>query len=144
MCEPIFTLCARHDHIYIDSNFAKFSTRRVDNTYRTFSENMALKWPGYVLSKTGHIVNSTDRLVEMDALLDLLRSNVIDRYESQKELFFGPQARYTTGPSRENVKVAYATYPRSGNSLMRKYFENVTGLATGSDQVVKHSPNVAL
>ena len=27
---------------------------------------------------------------------------------------------------------------------MRKYFENLTGLATGSDQVIKHSPNVAL
>ena len=38
----------------------------------------------------------------------------------------------------------YATYPRSGNSLMRKYFENVTGIATGSDMVMKHTPNVAL
>lgn len=38
----------------------------------------------------------------------------------------------------------YATYPRSGNSLMRKYFETVTGIATGSDMVMKHGPNVAL
>lgn len=38
----------------------------------------------------------------------------------------------------------YATYPRSGNSLMRKYFENLTGIATGSDMVMKHGPNVAL
>jgi hypothetical protein len=38
----------------------------------------------------------------------------------------------------------YATYPRSGNSLMRKYFENCTGIATGSDMVLKHGPNVAL
>ena len=38
----------------------------------------------------------------------------------------------------------YATYPRSGNSLMRKFFETVTGVATGSDQVMKHGPNVAL
>lgn len=27
---------------------------------------------------------------------------------------------------------------------MRKYFENITGVATGSDMVMKHSPNVAL
>lgn len=27
---------------------------------------------------------------------------------------------------------------------MRKYFENVTGVATGSDMVLKHSANVAL
>ena len=42
------------------------------------------------------------------------------------------------------MRVVYATYPRSGNSLMRKYFENVTGTATGSDMVLKHSSNVAL
>ena len=42
------------------------------------------------------------------------------------------------------MSVMYATYPRSGNSLMRKYFENLTGIATGSDMVMKHSPNVAL
>ena len=28
--------------------------------------------------------------------------------------------------------------------MMRKYFENVTGTATGSDMSLKHSPNVAL
>ena len=42
------------------------------------------------------------------------------------------------------MRVVYATYPRSGNSLMRKYFENVTGTATGSDMVLKHSANCAL
>ena len=40
--------------------------------------------------------------------------------------------------------MAYATYPRSGNSLMRKYFENVTGTATGSDMVLHHQPNISL
>jgi hypothetical protein len=40
--------------------------------------------------------------------------------------------------------VVYATYPRSGNSLMRKYFENVTGVATGSDMIMKHHANFAL
>ena len=64
MCEPIFTLVCRNDYVYIDANFCKFSTRRVDETYRTFSENLALKWPGYVLAASGHIANSTDRLVD--------------------------------------------------------------------------------
>ena len=80
----------------------------------------------------------------MDDLLALMRSKDVDRYQCQKELFFGEQARYTTANSREQAKVVYATYPRSGNSLMRKYFENVTGTATGSDQVIKHQSNMAL
>jgi hypothetical protein len=28
--------------------------------------------------------------------------------------------------------------------MMRKYFENVTGIATGSDMIVKHHANFAL
>ena len=141
--EAFFALAARHDMLYIDQNFAKFSTRRIDDTYRTFSENLAARWPGYILSGQ-HIVNESDRVIHMDHLLALLRSKDLDRYQSQKELFFGNQARYTTGNSQEQMQVVYATYPRSGNSLMRKIFENVTGTATGSDQVLKHSSNVAL
>ena len=40
MSEPIFTMAARHDFFYIDENFTKFSTRRIDDTYKTFSENL--------------------------------------------------------------------------------------------------------
>ena len=99
-CESIFAIACRLDMLYIDPNFAKFSTRRIDETYRTFSENMALRWPGYVLSGE-KIVNSTDRLVHLDDLLSLLRSKNVDRYEREKELFFSNQARYTTGNSQE-------------------------------------------
>ena len=86
----MFALCTRLDYVYIDQNFTKFSTRRVDDTYRTFEENLALKWPGYALAKSGHIMNQTDRLIEMDSLLNLLRSQNIARYESEKDFFFGP------------------------------------------------------
>ena len=42
------------------------------------------------------------------------------------------------------MSVLYATFPRSGSSMMRKYFENVSGIATGSDLNLKHTLNVAL
>ena len=41
MCEPIFTLVARHDFLFIDENFTKFAARRIDETYKTFSENLS-------------------------------------------------------------------------------------------------------
>ena len=30
-------------------------------------------------------------------------------------------------------RVAYATFPRTGNTFLRKYFENITGVFTGSE-----------
>jgi len=86
----------------------------------------------------------SDITIDMDELLGLLRSKDLARYHQVKSHFFGKQARFTNKKAVEQSSVMYATYPRSGNSLMRKYFENVTGVATGSDMVLKHSPNVAL
>ena len=82
-------MTVRHDYLYADANFSTFSTRRVNDTFRTFAENLAHKWPGYILTKSGHIFNGTDRLIQMDDLLALMRSKDVDRYQCQKELFFG-------------------------------------------------------
>ena len=30
-------------------------------------------------------------------------------------------------------KILIATHPRSGNTMLRKHFENITGISTGSD-----------
>ena len=87
--EPIFALCCRYDFLYIDANFTTFSTHRINDTFRTYSENLAFKWPGYVLGRYGHIFNATDQLVNMDQHLNLLRSKDIDRYEREKDILFG-------------------------------------------------------
>ena len=89
LCEPIFALCMKLDCLYTDANFSTFSTRRINDTFRTNSENIAHKWPGYVMAKSGHIFNGTDRVLHMDDLLALLRSKDVDRYQREKELFFG-------------------------------------------------------
>ena len=80
MCEPIFTIGARHDHVFIDENFAKFSAVRINEQYRTFSENIALRWPGYVMAKSAHILPISDSYVHLDDLLALLRSKDLAKY----------------------------------------------------------------
>jgi hypothetical protein len=37
-----------------------------------------------------------------------------------------------TGTQR-SLSITYTSYPRSGNTFLRKYLENITGIATGSD-----------
>ena len=59
-----------------------------------------MRWPGYVL-QNAFIIPESDHLIHVDDLLSLLRSKNIDRYQSEKDHFFGPTSRYTTGNSRE-------------------------------------------
>jgi len=82
MVEPLYTLLIKHDYLYMDPDFCKASTRRVNDTYRTYSETLALKYPGYELDRSGHLMNKTDLVVHMDHLLQLMRSKDISRYES--------------------------------------------------------------
>lgn len=88
-------------------------------------------------------------MVELEHLTAFLKSTDLSNYDKMKERFFGEQSRFLAPGSLAGCggladSVVYATYPRSGNSLMRKYFETITGIATGSDMAMKHTPNVAL
>jgi len=42
----------------------------------------------------------------------------------------------TTVESTGN-QIAYLSYPRSGNSFLRKYLQNITGIATGADMALE-------
>ena len=50
MCEPIFSMCCKHNYFYIDADYCTFSTRRIDPTFKTFGENCAQRYPGYLLT----------------------------------------------------------------------------------------------
>jgi hypothetical protein len=140
----IFARMARLDAFYCDKHFAYFSRVRLPGYY-TFSENMQMKYPGFVLNDSlGLVENISNYDVNLDTVLNLLRSKDHTLYERMKNDLFSGQSLYTTGNAKEQQSIAYVTYPRSGNSLMRKYFENITGIASGSDMVMKYCANIAL
>jgi hypothetical protein len=133
----VFTRMARLDAFFADKHFSYFSRVRLPGYY-TFSENLEKKYPGFRLNDTtGFIESGSMPEINLDVLFALLRSRDLSQYEKVRHRFFTGQALFTSGTSIEQPSVAYLTYPRSGNSLMRKYFENLTGVATGSDMVMK-------
>ena len=78
----------RLDAFYCDKSFASFSRVRLDGYY-TFSENLALKYPGFCINdKTGFIENLSNPGINLDSLLHLLRSKDIALYERTKKDFF--------------------------------------------------------
>ena len=91
----IFVEISKRDFFYNEPHYQKHSLVRLDG-YMTFSENLASRYPGYMLDKEGLCVPKTDPTVNLDELMTLFRSKNIARYESEKERFFGTTARYTT------------------------------------------------
>lgn len=69
-------------------------------------------------------------------------SSSLKEYHATKDKRFGDQARFLNGVPFNAI--SYTSYPRSGNTFLRKYLENITGIATGSDQLMKFTLNVSL
>lgn len=81
---PVFARMMRLDAFYCDKHCASFSRVRLPDYY-TFSENMALKYPGSMLNdSTGLIENRTLPDINLDSLMELLRSKDICQYEKVK------------------------------------------------------------
>lgn len=57
-------------------------------------------------------------------------------YKRAQWMFDG-QDRFLDGNPRPGNKVAFCSFPRSGNSFLRKYLEKLTGVTTGSDNDIR-------
>ena len=92
----------RGDYFYTNPSGDKHSLVRLEG-YLLFSENLAKRYPGYMLSKEveGIIVPSTDKTVNLDELLDFFRSKDLSRYDREKDKFFGTSGRFTSANAQE-------------------------------------------
>lgn len=105
------------------------------------------KFPGYKLDSQNIVMNVSDRTIDLEEHIEFLSSSapkdlLLYRQLIKEGSLFGPQARFLSG--KPQAAISYTSYPRSGNTFLRKYLENITGIATGSDQLMKFSLNVEL
>ena len=55
---------------------------------------------------------------------------------------FEGESKYLEPPKEEEPIVLYATFPRTGNTFLRKYLESITGVVTGSDMKAAMSMSI--
>jgi len=122
---------------------SQFSTKKIGPEWMTFTEGISHKYPGFCLDKDNFFIQNKSAIqIDLQELEDLFRSKDIAKYEAVKDQWFGPTSLLLQ--KTDKPVVTLGTFPRSGNSMMRKHFENLTGIATGSDMVLKWYMNVAL
>ena len=73
---------------------------------------------------------------------NLLESNKWMFDDLQNSKFLQKDSKRTVG-STGNI-VCYSSFPRSGNSFLRKYFENITGVVTGSEMSLEFNVDLQL
>lgn len=92
---------------------------------------------GYILDKEMRVrASSTCTTVNFKQLKDMLASKDEKEYQKMQWIFDG-QDRFLDGSPKPGNKVAFCSFPRSGNSFLRKYLEKLTGITTGSDNDIR-------
>ena len=114
--------------------------------YICYEEGIKRKFPGYELDANYIVRNVADSTIDLEKHMDFMKktdSASLDAYEQLKHVIFpSGHARFLSG--KPSAAISYTSYPRSGNTFLRKYLENITGVATGSDQLMKFTLNMTL
>ena len=99
-------------------------------------------FPSYILDETKHIrAGPETNVVNLKKLMALFRSESEDKWRANRWIFEN-ESKYLDGEPKNFNQVGFTSFPRSGNTFLREYFEMLTGIATGADMML--SCNVVL
>ena len=120
----------REDLIYSDLHSYRYTVNKQEGYY-SYSEIFRLKFPvGYDCDKVGRVVPTTARRVNMNELRGIMTSQDEGQFQ-QNNWIWDKEFRFLDGQALES-RVGFTSYPRSGNSFLRRYVEQITGITTGS------------
>ena len=121
----------REDWVYIDDEGLRISLTRHEG-YKTFSEKFRDHFgERYACDRLGAICTGKNgKALNLKAIKSMLVSTDRSEYDKLKWIFDGEFRFLDLQPTE--TKIAFLSYPRSGNSLMRRVLEKSMGIATGS------------
>jgi hypothetical protein len=136
----IFNLL-RADLIFTDKN-VEFFTFTESNDYHSFSYYFEQNMPGYTLDEVSQTVipKPHTKTVNLERLFEVLKSedpSLLDEFN------FDGEARFLDS-SPLTDKVAFCSFPRSGNSLLRRLLEETTGICTGKHMSIGRTTNLQI
>jgi hypothetical protein len=129
----------REDLFYADAQFTCWTTNlngKGKETMELFTDKFLRLYPGYLLDKEMHIrAKPETKVINLQTLLSVLRSSDEQVWKENHWMFDGEFKFMDNEPNKSN-KIAFASFPRSGNTFLRKFSELLTGVQTGADNTL--------
>lgn len=119
----------REDMIFSDSVCFQFTTRKHEG-FHTFSYHFRQKYPGYGVDRLGAVCALTAKTINFRQQVNMLKSRDPSSLEACRWVYDG-DFRFLDGESINNERVGFTSFPRSGNSFLRRVLEQVSGITTG-------------
>ena len=120
----------REDILYSDAHSYKYTTEKKEGYY-SYTELFQMKHKGgYTCDQLGRVVGAGARTINLNTLRNILISTD-ESLSQQNEWIWDGEFRFLDGAPIEK-RVGFTSYPRSGNSFLRRYLEQLTGVTSGS------------
>lgn len=140
--DPLFSRLFKADEIFANADGTEFSVKKIHvlrsngetDEFFNYTEGMKKKFPGYELDSNNVVYNVSDKEIDLNEHWKLLLTDYNEKLYKEKiadDSFGRTQAKFLSNGLSDAI--SYTSYPRSGNTMLRKYLENITGIATGSD-----------
>ena len=111
----------REDLIYSDEHSYRYTVNKQEGFY-SYSEIFRKKFPvGYSCDKMGRVVPTTARRVNLNHLRSVLISRDEASYQ-ENNWIWDKEFRFLDGQAIDR-RIGFTSYPRSGNSFLRRYVE---------------------
>lgn len=120
----------REDLFFFDSHIELLSKERSTDDFMLFSERFSKLYPGYMLDSQMLIRPKPHTpTLNLQKALDSLRSTDTEVYLPD----VSSDALFLDGSPILADRIGLVSFPRCGNTLVRKYVQKLTGVETGSD-----------
>lgn len=126
----VITSLFREDMLYANDVCSHYSITRHAG-YLNYSEIFRKKiGDGYRINKDGTVAATTAKTLNFRNLIKMLKSKDASLFEQSQWMWNG-DFKFLDGEKLPS-KIAFNTFPRSGNSFLRRLLEQVTGISTGA------------
>ena len=131
-----FVLCdAECNRFSLNMRLERDEETNPDGVFEHCSDRIERLFPTYLLDDKFHFIPGPQTpTINFDYLKALLLSTDQDRYTELQQLTEGGKCQFLDGKvDLFGQRVAFQSFPRSGNTFLRSYLEKVTGVFTGAD-----------
>ena len=126
----MLTSLEREDMVYTNDIGSHFSTQPCEG-YSSYSEIFRRKFgTDYALNSEQAVIPTTAKTVNFKKLMEILKSKDEKLFTDNAWIFDG-EFRFLDNEPLPS-KIAFNTFPRSGNSFLRRLVEQSTGITTGA------------
>jgi hypothetical protein len=117
----VLTSLFREDWIFTNDVGSHYSLKRHEG-FLSYSEMFRKRYGNeYICGRDGTVVATTAKKINFKVLWDMLKSKDETVFTNNKWIYDG-DFKFCDG-EKLPTKIAFNTYPRSGNSFLRKYLE---------------------